>query len=738
MVRYLFRDLKKVKKNETLNLKNSESDAVKDPHHKANSLNLDRLGRGLHTAQKKNKNIDSIQSENPRSSFHYIADSGRGRRRINQIISGFRFAIAGLIVVTLLNFFNILQNGLALKSTLISSASAGFTGLAEGADQTKKHNFNQAGNSFTSAKSNFDQAMAKISLLNTENALGKSSSLESVKHLLAAGDALSKTGDLFIKSADNLINWPTLFIQANKDFFLKKAGNHLEDQVTGTSLTEGLRKDLENVQAAITELKIAGEELNQVNPSDLPQKYREDLPAVRDKLKKLTSFLESLSEHLPAILTLLGDRYPNRYLILFQNDTEARPTGGFIGSLMIMDLNDGYITKADFHDVYQYDGQLNEDIPAPEDISTITDNWRMRDSNYSPDFAISAEKAAWFLQKSKGPSVDTVIAINQSTIASFLTELGPIQVDPLKAKLNSENFQFILSFLVESKYFGKENPKKILEKVIEGFKNKLLKLNDFQGFLGLLLKEIQNQKIMFYSRDAAVQNFFEYLNLTPHQKQLTDKEDYLQVVATSIGGNKSDLYITENLDHQTYVESDGTIIDELTITRKHNWTGAEILRWENLLKQFGLDGLHEGLKDLEGRGINQASIKVYLPLGTELENAVGIDQSLVLTRSDIELKKTYFLLPMSVANGEERSITLRYKLPFKLQLLPADIYRFTAQSQVGLVPIQILKKINLSPQLSQLKTNTNSDHLSVNHLLKENIFQGLLKNELNYSAVIAN
>lgn len=738
MARYLFQDLKKVQKNESLNLKNSEGSLSKNPSPKPNLLNLERLNKGLHTGQNQNKNIESIQGLKPRETYHYIPVTGKGRRRIDQFFSGFRFAILGLLVVTLLNFFNILQNGIALKSTLIGNASAGFASLTEGADQAKNRNFGQANTSFTNAKGNFDQAMAKISLLNTENSLGKSSSIESVNHLLAAGNAVSKAGNLFTKSAENLINWPTLFIQANKDFFLKKSAGHLDNQMTGKSLTEGLKKDLENVQAAIQELQTARQELAQVNPFDLPQKYREDLPAISDQLNKLTSFLGSLSEHFPAVLTLLGDRYPNRYLILFQNDTEARPTGGFIGSLMILDLNDGYITKADFHDVYEYDGQLNEDIPAPEDIAMITEEWRLRDSNYSPEFAISAEKAAWFLQKSKGPSVDTVIAIDQSMVANLLAELGPIKVDPLKSEITAENFQFIISYLVESKYFGADNPKKILQKVIVAFQAKLLKLTDFQGFLRIMLKEIQNQKIMFYSRDAQVQNFFEYLNLTPHQNQLAEKEDYLQVVATSVGGNKSDLYITENLDHQTYIDSDGSITDELTITRKHNWTGAELLRWEKLLKDFGFDGMNEGLKDLEGRGINKASIKVYLPLGTELENTVGIEPSFVLTRSDPELKKTYFLLPMSVGPGEESSVTLRYKLPFKLKLLAADIYRFSAQAQPGLVPIQLRQKMNLSPSLTLLKTSSTSNLLPATTMLQDNIFQGPLKNDLNYSAVIAN
>lgn len=737
MARYLIRDLKKVNKPEILNLKNSEAKSAEPKKIPKHLLRLKELQNrnAVFTGQRKHRAIDGLISLKTKSSFHFVPLAKDPAKRGARFFAGFKFAITGLLIVTLLNFFNIFQNGLALKSTLIGNASSGFEGLLDGAHQAKDQNFDQAQTSFTAAKSNFDQARQKISLLNTENSLAATGALQSVNHLLAAGDHISKAGDLFTKSAPKLINWPTLFIQANHDFFTKKEAGSISEN-RGPSLTDELKGDLVNVQQAIVELQNARNELSQVSPNDLPAKYKNYLPQINTQLGQLTDFLTSLSDHFPAVLSLLGDRYPNRYLILLQNDTEARPTGGFIGSLLILDLNDGYITKADFDDVYKYDGQLHENIPAPEDIAQITDNWRLRDSNYSPDFAISAEKAAWFLQKSKGPSVDTVIAVNQSIVADLLTEFGPLDVTPLKSKITAENFQFIMSYLIETKYFGADNPKKILEKVLQSFQNKLFEEGNFPKFLKLILQAVKNRKVMFYSRDPEVQKFFDYLNLTPHQNTINTQEDYLQVVATSIGGNKSDLYMTENLNHQTYISSDGTVTDELTITRKHNWTGAELARWQNTLKDFGLEGMGEGMKDLLGRGVNKASVKVYLPLGAELKNTVGINYGDVVTRSDIDLKKTYLLFPMSVAPGEEKSITLRYELPFKLDLLPADIYRFQAQSQIGLVQTQIRHTTNLNPPLTQLNVSATLNYAPL--AVQQATAEGALKSELRYEAVIAN
>jgi hypothetical protein len=726
MARYQVRDLTKVKQTETINLKNNpekQDSSLKSKSSGKNQLNL----RAFHKSS--GKKLTQVHSNPP--SRHLDSLSGNAapqkynlvpRERPAPPYSTSRFqhparlAVSGLLVVFIINLFNVFTGSQQFKSTLISSASSGFDNILAGVDQTKRLSHSEAQTDFQQAQGNFNQALEKISFLRTSNVFSQQSSVASLENLLSAGKSISEAGQLFSQSAGNLQEWPTLFIQANRQLSLAKTNPQIPlpdslDQpnpsaaLTAPSLTDKLKTDLSNVEQAINKVSDAKNFLDQVHPGLLPENYRAEIPEIKTRLAKLETFLKDLSTHFPAILELLGDRYPHRYLILLQNDTEARPTGGFIGSLMILDINDGVVTKSEFHDVYQYDGQLNQDIEAPEEIAQITDNWRLRDSNYSPDFAISAEKAAWFLQKSKGPSVDTVIAINQSAIGEMLAELGPIRVDPLKADLDANNFQMILGFLIESKYFGADNPKKILAKTIEAFKNKVLASPDPSLLLNTMIKLIKDQKILFYSRDAKIQSLFEKFQLTPHQLPLEAGEDYLQVIATSIGGNKSDLYMTQNLTHTTFVDSDGTVHDELNISRKHNWTGAELHRYETILQKFGFDGMPENLQNILGKGDNKAAIKVYLPLGAELENTVGVDQKDVMIRHDADLQKTALLLQMNVPAGEERFITLRYKLPQKLTLTPAALYRFSAQNQLTLVPTQFKKVLQLSPALTLLKTN---------------------------------
>ncbi len=694
MGKVVFSDLKKVSKNEKLNLKGGIS---KSPIKRKNITDISKQ-HGVCTARpgNKSKNIESIHSSKQKKDFYFVPESRFQRPNFLEKLEILKLVGLGLVIVFVINIANVVGGGIDLSRNLKASASHAYEDILAAAANAQGANFTGAADSFTAAENYFDEALQSISLLRTgqESISVKEQNIESVNHLLEAGQSISRAGKLFSQGIGNLQNIPEKFISLNQ---LSGETN------SGESLTAGIREEYQTLRLIIAELEDAKSNLEQVNSRLIPGQIRSELDNLAVSLEKILVILYELEASIPAFLDLMGDRYPHRYLILLQNDTEARPTGGFIGSFMLVTVNDGYITKTDFHDVYDFDGQLREDIETPEDIAEITENWRMRDSNYSPDFSLSAEKAAWFLQKSKGPSVDTVIAINQSMIADLLDLTGPIQVDELQAPLNAENFQTILTYLIESKYFGERQPKVILGKVIAKFQTQLTQIEDWEELLGTLLSNIKAGKILFYSRNEDIQAIFETYGLDGAQASPAPDTDFLQVINTSIGGNKSDKYINQSLQHDTYFEKNGDIFDELTIIREHTWTDASLNSIKSTIEEFGYDEFPDYLLDILGRGENVSNVKVYVPFQSELINAIGAEN--VRVRHDEELQKTYFLFKMNVKPGEKSVVTLRYQLPQRLRLLPADIYKLVAQAQPGIVVSSLTKKLHLDPNLKLLKTN---------------------------------
>lgn len=141
------------------------------------------------------------------------------------------------------------------------------------------------------------------------------------------------------------------------------------------------------------------------------------------------------------LASILGSGEDKKYLILFQNNMELRPTGGFIGSYGVANFGGGKMNALNINDIYSADGQLKGHIEPPLPIKNYLDeaNWWFRDSNWNPDFPTSAERAEWFLNKEMDQQVDGVVAIDLQPIKDVLAYTGPIFLPDYNATITSEN-----------------------------------------------------------------------------------------------------------------------------------------------------------------------------------------------------------------------------------------------------------------------------------------------------------
>jgi hypothetical protein len=703
MVRKIIRDLEN-KGPDTISLKGSEPASqpkkqTMELHvldcsdiHKKKKVLTGKKGRRLKDIESKKK----LQSDKQEKVYFLHIDPVQ-HYKYSQMGDLIRLAGAGLVIFLILNIINVYHRGINLKNEVVTAAYSGYQELLQAGNMAKQTDFTGAEQTFNHAANTFDSALNEIAFLNSHNDyfLTREKTVDSAQGLLDAAKSISLAGQNFSKGIENLRYLPSLFIAENTEQIASADSDPSQKQ----SLTDKLKTDLSYIKTATLQLDMARQQLDKVSPDVLPPGFRDKLFMVKDQISQLYEVLTSTQSKIPAILDMLGDRYPHRYLILLQNDTESRPTGGFIGSYIIADLNDGHITKFDFHDVYELDGQYYEKIEPPEDIASVSETWRMRDSNYSPDYTISAEKAAWFLQKQNGPSVDSVIAINQSFITDLLEITGPIQVSSLDAPLDANNFQIVLSYIIESKLSGEDAPKDVLRELIPAFQSKLFANLELEKFMEAILKGFNDKKIMLYSRHEDIQNLFDEFGASNRIHQTGAKDDYLNVITTSIGGNKSDRYIDQNIKHYTLIQHDGTVLNEVKITRSHTWNGKDLVEWQHILRTFGFSDLPSHIIDILGRGDNKSFIKVYVPKGSQLQDVIGINKEDVLVRTDEEINKTYFMFQMKVAPSTSEKVTISYTLPEKLSMHPADTYRFYAQNQPSFKAGYLEKKVYFKPGL---------------------------------------
>ena len=657
----------------------------------------------------KTKNpIKKIQDITSSNETHYMYIKGDKHTPPKYLGNLLKVGFIGFFILMVINALNIYATGKSLERKISNQAYDGYAFILDAGKNATKIQFNNAVVAFEKALEEFNNASDDLWFITSDKTFyaKNQGAGQAAAALIEGGKNFALAGGYFLEALDHFNNIPLYFVSANN-----------EDTVEKPSITDTLKLGLEKTDLAITEINKAKEQLFSVDESILPAEIALKITFAKSKISEISNFLNALSEHFPAILKLLGDRYPHRYLIILQNNNEIRPTGGFIGSYAILDINDGYIEKLDVHDVYDIDGSFGGYIEPPEVLKDFTNNWRFRDGNYSPDFPTSAKKLIWMLQKEGGPSVDSVIAINQGLLKTMLEITGPVQVGEF-GKLDSENYNLLLSYIIEGKIWGEEDPKHILKVFVPAFKEAILKEENLSKVGSKIYRAIQQKHIMMYSPDIEIQSLFENFDLSGGVYKNEKDEDYLSIIHASIGGTKSDQFVQETIVHHTDIDKYGNIINEVSIEREHTWSEKTYYYWKNILAKYGFTQMPDQLIDTLGRGRNKVNSRIYVPAGSVL---IESDTEKIQTLYDKDLKKTFFFTEMEINAGETEKITIKYRLPYKLDFLdPADTYKLFVEKQPGSIGSIFTKTLETDKEIFNLGLYPDEARINMDDVLVYN------------------
>ncbi|MEI6597263.1 MAG: DUF4012 domain-containing protein, partial [bacterium] len=366
-----------------------------------------------------------------------------------------------------------------------------------------------------------------------------------------------------------------------------------------------------------------------------------------------------------------------RYLLVFQNNSELRASGGFIGSFALIDFSKGEIKNIEVPGGGSYDTDAGflKQIKAPEPLSLVRADWHFWDANWWPDWPTSAKKLAWFYENSDGSTVDGVISFTPEVIEKLLAIIGPIDLkDKYGLVIDADNFWLETQKLAEQKPDVTREPKKIngdlMNKIIEELPKRLTKDN-----LGPLFSAIEEslagKNILFYFTDKDLEAKADELGWSGRIKN-TDG-DYLNVINTNIAGGKSDRKIKQEIIHKTEVQPDGSIIDNLTIKRIHEaikrepFSGVRNVNWLRVYVPLGSELLEvSGFKPVDKIFFEKEI--AGLTDDPEVLAGEGVAQTDELSGTKIynEFNKTVFANWSQLDPGETIEINIKYKLPFKL------------------------------------------------------------------------
>lgn len=269
---------------------------------------------------------------------------------------------------------------------------------------------------------------------------------------------------------------------------------------------------------------------------------------------------------------------PGKYLVLFQNNSELRPSGGFIGSFATLDLTKwGPRNLRIETNIYKLDNAFTSQtrIEPPAPIATVTDRWALRDSNWDPDFRNAAQRVTQFYEKETGATVDGVVAINASVAQDLLAATGPIKLSDGQ-EISANTFFDVLHYKIEREYFfSSENqivnePKTVLRDLARRLFLRLFSPTVLPKVIALLEQEIQEKHILFWHRDTTVEAL---LQSKGWAGSLPDSaESFVAVVNANIGGQKSSLNVAQDASLSISRDQTGTV-NLLRLRRTHRGDG---------------------------------------------------------------------------------------------------------------------------------------------------------------------
>ena len=393
---------------------------------------------------------------------------------------------------------------------------------------------------------------------------------------------------------------------------------------------------------------------------------------------------------------VLGGNGARKYLFLFQNNQEMRPTGGFIGSYAILDISHGRVRKFFIDGIFNPDGQLKENIVPPVPIQKISAGWSLHDSNWFPDFPVSAEKAIRFYERTGGPTVDGVITMTPTVLKKLLKVTGPIELSEYGITINEENFSEKIQYETEVGYDKELNqPKKILADLAPKILDKIFNqgnLSNVAETMNIILESLSEKHILIYSKNWEIEKSLSENGWTG--EILKTKKDYLSVINTNINGFKTDGVVEEKISHSAEIKEDGSIVDTVIIVREHKGGNTPYDWWNRVNVDYMRVYVPKGSKLLSAEGqtrevnsppLDYDALKFKRDPQVEMEEeSIEIDEESG-TRVYEDSEKTVFANWVYVSPQETVKIKYQYLLPFKVDFSQKlmDSYSILFQKQSG-------------------------------------------------------
>ncbi len=401
--------------------------------------------------------------------------------------------------------------------------------------------------------------------------------------------------------------------------------------------------------------------------------YLKNANILLQELKATNQFPKQMSEEFQNIMPLveivsnssdvagdiLGFDKEKKYLILFQNNLELRPSGGVVDVVGVLKVKNGKMVGFDLLDVNDLDKKLNVYVEPPFALRRYlpTDNFYLKDSASNSDFVNSAIDASNIYQIISENEIDGIIDLNLGFLNKLLA-LPNTNFNYSNKKISNDNF---LEYAANDKSPSKLNfYKELFLSLSMNFNNN----TPYSSLSEIVGGSIEEKEILFAFKDSNIQNIFTVNSLSnalvesrKNEKNLIN--DFFGISESNLGNNKVNYYISRSVSRELKINENNEFISTAKISFKNN---SQNLNYKNYLQIILPIGSKLTEVSVGGRivDLKTAIIDPNIYEKDNFKSPEGLEVEQVIQKDKI----IYGFL-VNIPSQAVRVVSVSYSLPFK-------------------------------------------------------------------------
>jgi hypothetical protein len=387
-----------------------------------------------------------------------------------------------------------------------------------------------------------------------------------------------------------------------------------------------------------------------IDPVPLQGSIGDGVRTLQSALRQAKGPLDGAASAMDVVPTMLGAAGPQNYVVLLEQNAEARGTGGLVGSFAVVRASQGQLALLDARSRTALDpGRIPTDA-MPDALQTLwgKDLSEWAGLNLSPHFPWTGELVAsgWAAQK-RTPEVDYVVGMDGYVVAALLAGTGPVTVDGVT--LTTDNAASVLSRDIYARFRDPNQVDRVTADLVHEVFGRISEGRfSLATIVSAMTEPVKQRRLTVWAADATVENKLQTLSVGG---ALPDTPGpFAMAVVNNGGGNKLDAYLKVDTRYDPGPCDQNVRLGHITVTLTNTAPRKGLPDYVSV--RTDLVEQHQLNKVV---GSNKVILDVYGPVGS-FSPLVNLDGDGVEATGGIDRNHPVWRVSVPIDPGQTRTV----------------------------------------------------------------------------------